>query len=407
MLQNNGGSNLKKKIRFISLILVMVLSFTLLAGCGKDSSEDVVATINDEDISLTEAMYYISIVESNYSMFLSADAWDMLVEGDKTFSDLTKEYVMDGIVESNILYDLGKEAGIEITEDMETQLKASAVQYFNSLSEEQVEATGLDEQSLYDISVKSYISSEHQATILNALDIDIEGISAEYDQEELRQYNTEYLHIPFISIDEEGNQVELTEEEKSTAKETLENMLAEVQDGKTFEEVIEGNEEIQTNTANFVPGYDQVELAYEEVAAELENDAIAGEIVETSAGYYIIKMVDNNSSEYYESAVNTALSEKQQELYAEKIEELKADYTIVINEDVWEPIKVGRTTINLDYDEDATSVDGSEDVDEVDDTEEADKTDDSGDVDETDDAKETDNADELSEDTDETEEDNK
>lgn len=358
---------MKKKNRITSLLLVMVmvLSVTFLGGCSKDNSEKVVVTINDEDIYLNEAMYYIYAIEGNFAGMVGPEYWDVVVSEDKTFGELTKDYVMDGLTETNILYQEGKAAGIEIDGDMETQLKSSAVEFYNSLSEEIVEITGLDEETIYNISAKSYIASTHQNNVLNELEIDTEAITAEYDKEALRQYDTEYLFVPITSTDEEGNVTALSDEEKDAAKATLEGGLAEVQGGKTFAEVADTNETIQTSTASFIEGEESYTVSQEYMAAALplENDGITGEILETEDGYYIIKMVNNNSDAYYNSTVENAISTKQQELYYEQYEALKETYTIEINEDVWDPIQLGKTTINLESDEtEAPSEDENDEV---------------------------------------------
>lgn len=379
---------MSKRIRFTSLLLaiVMVLSMTLLAGCGKKSSEDVVVTINDENISLSEAMYYIYMVEANFGMMLSSEYWDTVVEEDRTFSDLTKEYVMDGLVEMHILSKEVSKDEVKLTADIETQLKTSAVEFYNSMSDQLKEITGLNEQSIYEISVKNYLASLQQNNILSTVEIDIEEIESGYNREEYRQYNTQYLLIPFVSTDAENKEVKLTDAEKAEAKTTMESALADINSGKTFDEVVEKYEDVTASSANFLPGENNsVSADYQTVAMELENDEIADNIVETSDGYYIIKMVNNDSDAYYMSVINDAAGQKQQEIYQEKFDEIKEGYTITINEEVWEPIKVGRTTINLEANEVATdeSVDSDETI------KEKENPDNSGDSDDTDDSEAT------------------
>lgn len=381
--KNDGGSKVNKRIRFTSLLLaiVLVLSMTLLAGCGKDSKEDVVVTINDEEIYLSEAMYYIYSVEANFGMMLGSDYWDTVVEDERTFGELTKEYVMDGLVEMHIMSEEGTKAGLEIDSQLETQLKTSAVDFYNSMTDQLKEITGLTERSIYNIIHKNYIAALHKNEILADLDIDIEAIEAEYNREEYRQYNTQYLHIPFVTTDDDNNEVELTDAEKTEAKATLEKALSDVQSGKTFAEIAEEYEDIKSSSANFLPGDEYtVSVAYQNIAMELENDEVTEEIVETEDGYYIIMMVDNDSAAYYNAVINDAANQKQQELYLEKYEEIKEEYTVTINDEVWDPIKVGRTTINLDIEDDADSENQEETGDSNDssESEDADNTEDAG-----------------------------
>lgn len=339
---------MKKRIRLISLILVMILSMTLLAACGMNSKKGVAVTINDEDIYLNEAMYYIYTVEANFGMMVSLEYWDTVVDEELTFADTTKEYVMNGLIDMHVLAKEGEKADIKITPDIETQLKSRAVELYNSMSEEVVKITGLNEKAIYEVVAKNYIGSIHQNNMMAELDIDVEEIAAEYDKEELRQYNTEYLKFPFVSLDEEGNEVELTDDEKAAAKVTLEALLTETQEGKAFKDIAEANEGIANSTSNFLADSETMDVNYKEAALNLANDEITDQVIEADNGYYIIKMVNDNSDEAYNSTVNNAISQKQQELFQEKLDGIKESYTITINDEVWDTVKLGRTTINLD-----------------------------------------------------------
>jgi len=373
-----------KKIRFTSLLLaiVMVLSMTLLAGCGK-KSEDVVVTINDEEIYLSEAMYYIYYTELELGLSYNSEYWDTVDEEGNAYSDLVKEFIMESMVNSHILYKEGQKAGIEINSDVETQLKTGAVDFYNSLSDQLKEITGLNERSIYDILVKHYIFQMQQNNIVSNIEIDTEAIKAEFNRDEYRYYTTQYLHIPFVTTDDDNNQVELSDEEKATAKATLEKALEDIKSGKDFEEVTKEYEDIKMSSANFLPGKESVvDVEYQNIAMELENEEIT-DVVETKNGYYIIRMENNNSDLYYNAVVYEATVQKQSELFNEELEAIKAEYTVTVNEEVWDQIKFGRTTINLDA-EDTSKEESSE-------------TDESATSSETDEAEETNESEETKE----------
>lgn len=356
---------MNKKFRLTSLLLaiVMVLSITFLGGCSNSNSKDVAVTINDEEVYLNEAMYYVLFVESNYGPMTDETFWETEVEDGLTIADSAKEYIMDTyLVEINILAQEGKKAGIDITPELEPEIKAGVVEMYNALPEEIIDITGLDEQALYEISVKNYIAGEYQRSMMTDFDIDMDAVAEEYDREELKQYDTAYLHIPFTSINEDGEQVELNDSEKTDAKKTLENALAEIKEGKTFEDIKSENENIISSSESFVEGViDAVNEEYQEAALTLENEEVTDEIIETDNGYYIIQMVNNDSEAYYNSTISNAISQKQQEKYTEKYEEIKEGYTITINEEVWDSVEVGKTTINLNTDEDIDSTEDNVD----------------------------------------------
>lgn len=340
---------MKKRIKLTSLFLVIIMVFSItLTGCGNKQSRQLVVKINNDKIYLDEAMYYILMYEANFSMMVGPEQWDEKMGEDDTLSTMVKDSIMDAIVENQILYVKGLESGIEINEDLETQFKSSALELYGMLEEddEMLDITGIDETVLYNINKKTYVSNMHKNNIVGGLEFDLESTIAEVKEDDYKQYNTKHLTIGFTGY-EDDNVVELTDAEKEEAKTTMEKALKDVKAGKTFEEIDAEYEDVILSPSSFM--YDkETDDSYQKVAMELENDEIHEEILETEYGYFIIQMVDNDSKEAYNNAINEAVSIKQQELYQEKYEEVKKDFTITINEDVWDPISVGHTTINLE-----------------------------------------------------------
>jgi foldase protein PrsA len=79
----------------------------------------------------------------------------------------------------------------------------------------------------------------------------------------------------------------------------------------------------------------------------MKNDQISDSVVEDSNGCYIFKMVDNNSTERYDSECENAITEKENEEFQNKIDELEVDkYLIEVNDDEWDKVTFGKTTIN-------------------------------------------------------------
>ena len=342
---------MKKRVKFTSLLLIILMIFSItLTGCSNKQSNQLVVTINDNKVYLDEAMYYILMYEANFSMMIGSDQWDEeMVEGD-SLSTMVKNSIMDAIVENEILYIKGLESGIEITEDLETQFKSSSLEFYGLLEDELLDITGIDETVLYNINKKTYVANMHKNNVVGGLDIDLDTLVAEVEEDDYKQYNTKHLTIGFDSYDDEGNLVELTDADKAKAKDTMDEALNGIKDGKTFEEIDAEYEDITLSPSSFI--YDETaDNIYQNDAIKLENAEISEEVIETEDGYFIIQMIDNDSKEAYNNAVNDTVSAKQQELYSEKYEEVKKDYTITINEDVWDPISVGHTTINLETQE--------------------------------------------------------
>jgi foldase protein PrsA len=336
------------------LTIIMVLGMFFMAGCSNNTSKELVVTVGDRKIYLDEAMFHIYATEAEmnsydqyYMMMTGQGIWDMDAGNGKTMREQSKEQVMDQIIMTEILYMEGKKADHTITAEQSDELKASALEVLKTLPDEVRDITGLNEKVILNIYEKSYIGSAYSNSLVESFDIDEQGIKDGINYDDFRQYNTEFLSIPFTNYDEEGNQVELTEEEKLEAKDTIEEALEKAKNNEEFATIAEGYESIMNSPANFVYDSESMEKAYKDAAINLENDTITDEVIETESAYYIIKMVDNDSDESYNNAVNDAINQAIQEEFNTQYEAIKQNIKITINDKVWEPIVMGETTINL------------------------------------------------------------
>ncbi len=347
---------MKKTKRIVSLLLISLLAvgMTFMAGCSKktEPAKSIAVTINDTDIYLNELMYYIMAVESNgaqydayYQQFTGTSYWDTEYSEGVTMREQAKEYVMDTAQMYEILYDKAVKAGYTLTDDEKTQAESNADQILSSISEEQLKITGFTKEVLAKVQEKLSVGGKYYQDLIDGFDIDEEEIKASINRDEYRQYNTEYLFIPTTELDENYEYIDLSEEEKAAAKTSITAALDKAKAGEEFSVITEEDDTITTSTLNFAIDDGTAEEAYQEAAVKLENDACTPDIVETETGYYIIKMVDNDSSEAYDQAVEEAISQAQEEAFDAEYQKMKEEYTVTINSDVWDPIVMGETTI--------------------------------------------------------------
>lgn len=350
---------MKKTKRVMSLLLISTLAvgMTFMTGCSQKTNpaKSVVVTVNDKDIYLNEMMYYIMAVESTgaqyeaaYQQYTGTSYWDQKDPDDPnglTIREQAKNYVMDTAEMYQILYDKAVKEGYTLTDDEKTQAQNNADQILSNISKDQLEVTGFTKDVLTDIMQKMSLGGKYYKDLVDSFDIDDDGIKATIKPEEYRQYNTEYLFVPTTKYDENYNSVDLSEDEKSAAKATITAALEKVKAGEEFSKIKEADDKLTDDTLNFVADDGKAEKAYQDAAIKLDNDACTEDIVETDTGYYIIKMVDNNSTEAYDSAVSDAISKAEGDAFDTEFEKMKKDYTIKINSKVWDPIVIGKTTL--------------------------------------------------------------
>jgi foldase protein PrsA len=351
-----GGSKVRKSKRVMSLLLMLVLAIGLAftTGCSKktDSAKTVVVTVGDKDIYLNEMMYYIYAIEATgasydqyYQQYYGSSYWDMEYSEGVTMREQTKEYVMDTVIMYEILYDKAIKAGYTITEEEKTQAETNADTIMSQISEEQLKITGFTKEVLTDVQEKLIIGEKYYSEMVNGFSINDQEISDSINFEDYRQYNTEYIFAATTDFNENSEIVDLTDEEKATAYESISNALEKVKAGEEFTAITEADTTLLSSTLNFIYGDTNAEATYQDAAIELENNAFTNNIIETEYGYYIIKMVDNNSTEGYDAAVESAITTAEEEAFDAEYEAIKQEYTITINSKVWDPIVMGRTTL--------------------------------------------------------------
>lgn len=343
-----------KKILNLLLIAVLAVGMTLTTGCSKKntSADSLVLTVNDQNVYLNEMMYYIYAVESSgaqweqmYQTYNGTSYWDAEYEEGKTMRDQAKEYVMDTAIKYEIIYDKAVKEAYTLTDEEQKQAESNAETILADMTDEVLKITGFTKEILTKVQEKLMLGEKYYSKVVEDLTIDDKAIKDSIKFEEHKQYNTEYLFVATSKMDESYNTVELTDEEKAAAKTAITDALKKVKDGTTFADIVKDDDTLTTAEANFVYEDGSIDTKYQEAAITLENDAITDSIVEAETGYYIIKMVDNNSSESYDTAVADAIATAEDEGFTTEYNKMKEEYTTTINDKVWDSIKLGNTTI--------------------------------------------------------------
>lgn len=349
-----------KRAQTLLLLFVLTMAFTFTTGCGKksDVTDTIAVTVGEHVINLNEMMYYIYAIEASgenyetyYQTYYGTSYWDLEYTEGVTMRDQTKTYIMDTVVLYEILYDKALEAGYTITDDEKSEAETNADAVMEQISEEQLAITGFNKEILLTIQEKLIIGQKYYEDLTTGFDIDRDKIASEFNIEDYRQYDTEYVFVATSTYDTSYQIIELSDEEKAVALETITGALEKAKAGESFSDIVAEDETMMTNTISFIYGDTNADVAYEDAAIKLENDEIASSVIETSIGYYIIKMLDNNSTESYDSAVEEAVSLAEEEAFNAEYEVIKKDYTITINNEAWDPIVMGKTTIIADTEE--------------------------------------------------------
>ncbi|MBO5198235.1 MAG: peptidyl-prolyl cis-trans isomerase [Lachnospiraceae bacterium] len=359
--------------RIVTAVCTIVLAATALlgSGCGKKEAGTIMeqyegkvaVTINDKKVMMPDVMYQIFGTEINgnyydsfYQTYYGMSFWDQSYTDEETgetmsMRDYLREQTMEGIVMQEVLAMQAEKEGISLDEDEIAEYQAEITSLLEQIGTEEEEDSfayiGFTKENLEEQFQVMALGAKYYGMLEESFDIDEEAIRAEMNYEDYREYVTEYLFAPTVEYDDEYNMVALAEEELEKNQSVMEEALALVKEGKDFETIVAElveNGDIATSTLSFTKDDLSAEDEYIDAAMTLAVGECT-EIVETEYGFYIIKLTDDESQAAYEEAVTEAVETKLSEAVLAKYEEIKAGYTVTVNNEVWDALVFGNVTI--------------------------------------------------------------
>lgn len=324
-------------------------------GTDTDTIEDskVVATVNDSKIPLSEALYYVLIMEQQYDqydqmyqMLSGTSYWEMEYEDGILIKDKVKEDTMNIITMYDILYQEALKT-ITLTEEDTKENESNTESIWNTLTEEQKEVLQTTKEELLELQNKLALAEKYYDKVVEEANIDEEKIKESINYEDYRQYEVQLLCLYKEKEKEDKTKTPLTKKQLDNAKKEMEEMLKKAKSGKKFSNLVKDSKFITTETIQFIKDDGSLVNKLQKQALKLAKDEISP-IVETDEGFIAIKMIEDNSTERYDEEVKEAILTAQQEAFNKAYEELKKNYTITVNEKIWSPIVLGKTTINLE-----------------------------------------------------------
>ena len=343
---------MRKRNKFVVWILTAVLlGSTFLTACGSGSMGKMVVKVDNTKIGMNEMMYYIyqteeegNYYEELYSTYFDDSYWDMEYEEGYTFREFFKEETMSNAIRYTIFEEKAKKAGYSLSAEEKTEIAGQAQSFYEALSETQRTTMGLDVKEIAAIGEKIALSEKYHEEIMSGIQVDIELAEQRIDPDEHRQYDVEYIYVPTVKYDEEFNPTELSEEAKEDAYELILDILEKAKESEDFTDLIpEESLDMEAGIISFMEGDELFGAEFEKEALKLSNGQVSEQIVEEEDGYYIVKMLNDNSTESYDDEVAAMQERLVYEEFQKIFEQMKAEYKIEINKSIWDEIVIGNT----------------------------------------------------------------
>ena len=376
-----------KKIakRFAAAALVLMMTIGAFTGCSQqagEQSQTLLFTYDGREVYLDEAWTYAKIAqatyEASYAQMFGEDMWTMQVSVDEAgnpvdFQQMVKGSVISQIKQVIILVNKAEELGVSLTAEEKANAKEAASLFCDKAQGKAIlKETGANEKLIAKIYEENALASKVQKEAVKNVDKNV-------SDDEARQTSVFKLVFGLTKTDDEGKTVDMTEDEKAEQLTKAQDALAQIQAGTT---TIEKLAETLSLTATANETYGAGESAggeeFETVMAALNDGDVAAEVLETTEGYVVAKLVAYTDEEATAAEKENIIAQREYDLFVETYEEWSKeleeawDYDKDVNAEAWEKVyfaekKVLLTektlevkdgdTVNIDY---VGSVDGEE-----------------------------------------------
>jgi foldase protein PrsA len=344
-----GTENKKKSKKAISpkvwIVTSIILAVVLIAAILFDSLyEKTLITINGDKYRLNDLRYYFYTVESRYDaidQIYGGQYWDMAYNesGTVTTRSVAMEEVINTIIGNEILYREAIAKGYALTSEESDTISDDVISflYEGNVPEEVIDKNGFTGDYLTEIFTKLQLAKRCKEDVIEGLPVDDEAIKAEYKYEDYRQYDIEYLYISTQTTDDEGNKVSVDETAKKAAYDKISAKYQEALTAEDWSQLIPEDEKELTYKKDDFIARDAATTDEYGLSADLkamiitmDNDDVS-DIFEDEKGYYLVRMINNNSSESYDSTIENAIKTAEEEAFTAEFQENilpKYDYDI-------------------------------------------------------------------------------
>lgn len=420
--------------KVVCSLLTAAIAVTGLSGCGGDSTvvdgTQTALVINDEEINLGKANFMLRYQQAtmvNYyqtmsSMFgqeysLSFDALsDTSDEDSPTVGENLKADALTSIEQAFLMRQHASEYEVALTEEEIAGAQEAAASFMESNDAETLTKLGITQEDIQDV-------IEVYAIQLKMHDPMVADVDTEVSDEEAQQSKISYVRVSTegTETDENGDTIELTDEEKAEKKDIAQRFLdalnasedpasvtfadlrteindqlneerraeeaASQEDSSTADtsgdssstDTEEDSDVVYLTSSQTTFGADDEDLddALKEAAETLSDGEVYGEVIEGEDAYYVVRMDSVLDRDATDSQKETIVQERQSEAYSDLLDGWIEESDISVKR-AWNRLEVtdyDLYTMTVDSADSSTSTDSTAETDSAANTDSAAETD--------------------------------
>ena len=324
--------------RLAVLAVAGTLTVTSLTGCGTINTDETVATVGDEKITLGVANFYARLQQAQYETYYASmmgttaeEMWAKEASDDQTYEEQTKKSILENLEN---MYLVSQHAS-----DYDVALKDAAAKFGEDNSDDVKKVVSGDEEEVAKVLELMTISNKME-TAMEA------GVDENVSDEDAAQKSMQYLLFSYTTTDDSGESQTLSDDEKEALKTTA----------QAFDDRLKGGEDMETvasaagltaQTATFDSESTSPDKDLIAAADALTNEGDVTDIIETENGIYIAKLTSLLDREATDSKKESIVSERKKEQYDSLLEQWKKDTKIKEEKKVWKKISFEKQGVTI------------------------------------------------------------
>lgn len=308
MDMNQRKTKYNKKIIAVLLLGCVVIAGCM--GCGKktvsveDGKKTVVMKLNDYEVTLSE--YNLFAIQ--YMMMQGMNPDD--ITSDKI--DSMKTEIASEIKLEIVEYLLAQQTdGVEVSDDAKAEITTNTDNYIDKLGEDFLSQYGIDKDAVTQLfTEQAYIQALTDKAKQDLADDAYKDNAEKFKDTDF--HTVYYALFPSIQYDKDGNavtddngeSVSLSEDELKKQKQKAEELQKRAAKGEKLEDLIEeyGISAYSGEERNYQGAYED---KLNQVVDNMEKGDIS-DVVETDAGYMVVRMDNPKDDDYKEYALHYA-----------------------------------------------------------------------------------------------------
>lgn len=329
-----------KGYRKIAVLLgCALLALGALSACGKEGSgtkvifttgfgKDEVFRIGGGTCTVPEMMVYLTNTQNQYESVYGPEVWNISRDG-VTLEENVKQTVLAKMAQIKTMYLLAKDRGVELDEAEERKVEQAASDYFNSLNGTEKELMEATEETIERLYTEYALADKVYRYI-------IQDVNPEISDDEARTITVQHILFRTYTTDGTGKRIEYDDEAKRDVYQRAVEVRREaVEDGEDFVDLASRYSEDSTITYSFGKG--EMDSLFEETAFSLETEEIS-QVIETEAGYHIIKCLSTFDREQTDLNKLEIVEERRREVFGQEYDAFVEKLVRQLNTKLWDEI---------------------------------------------------------------------